>query len=75
MIGFFALMLLIAALTWLGSYWISWEIQDSRTRPAFAAQVKSDCARLLRRDRATTSPEPSTVVAQTRPVLSARSAG
>ena len=52
MIGFCVLMLVMAALIWLGSYWISWEIQDVRARPRFAAKISRDCARLLRRAQA-----------------------
>lgn len=52
MIGFCVLMLVMAALIWLGSYWISWEIQDVRARPRFAAKISRDCARLLRRGSA-----------------------
>ncbi len=55
MIGFLGLMLLLASVVCLGSYWISWEGQDARTRPRFAAKIAGDCARLFRRERATTA--------------------
>jgi len=49
MIAFSALMLVMGALICLTSYWISWEIQDMKTRPAFGAKLKSDWIRLLDR--------------------------
>ena len=65
MIGFSLLTLLMVALTWLVAYWISWEIQDSRTRPTFAAQFRSDRTRLLGRNRLARSPGISTIVVPT----------
>ena len=49
MIGYLVLMLVLAGLVCLGSYWISWENQDAKTRPRFATQFWSDCATLFRR--------------------------
>lgn len=48
MIGFLGLMLLLGGVVCLGSYWISWESQDARTRPAFTAKFANDCARLMK---------------------------
>jgi hypothetical protein len=59
MIGFLGLMLLLAAVVCLGAYWISWEGQDTRTRPRFTAKLAGDCARLFRRSHeATPAPRP-----------------
>jgi len=49
MLGFLLLMSILGALIGLGSYWMSWEMQDSRTRPRFSAKLCNDCAQLFRR--------------------------
>jgi len=72
MIGFFVLMLLMGASIWLTSYWISWEIEDARTRPTFRAQLNGDWTRLFGRNRVATSRERSAVVAQSRAVPTPR---
>lgn len=51
--GFCALMFVLMTLIWGASYWISWELCDSRTRPPFGVKVMRDCVLLLaRRHRA-----------------------
>jgi hypothetical protein len=47
--GFLTLMLGFAIVICLVLYGISWELQDSRTRPRFGAKIMRDCARLLGR--------------------------
>ena len=49
MIAFSVLMLVMGVLICLTSYWISWEIQDTKARPAFGATLQSDWTRLLDR--------------------------
>jgi len=72
MLGFCALILVMAALIWIGSYWISWEIQEVKARPRFGAKLKSDCARLLRGLRGSVKAE-SPAALPTAPVLARRS--
>jgi hypothetical protein len=52
MVGFLGVLLLLAAIGGFGSYWITWEMQDSRSRPAFSAKLMSDLAMVLRGRRA-----------------------
>jgi len=47
MIAFSVLMLVMGTLICFTSYWISWEIQDTKTRPAFGAKLKSDWTGLV----------------------------
>ncbi|HLJ10053.1 MAG TPA: hypothetical protein VKU82_02630 [Planctomycetaceae bacterium] len=51
MIGYLTLMLFLAALIGLASYWISWDIEDARTRPGLAAALRRDCAHFLTRSQ------------------------
>jgi len=48
MIGYLALMSVVAGAICLGAYWINWENQDAQTRPRFTTQLASDWAVLFR---------------------------
>jgi hypothetical protein len=52
MIGFLGVLFLLAAIGGFGSYWISWEMQDFRSRPTFRAKLMNDLARVFRAKRA-----------------------
>jgi hypothetical protein len=49
MIGFLGLMLVLGGVASLGSYWISWEGGDAKSRPPFSVKLRSDVAQLIRR--------------------------
>jgi hypothetical protein len=49
MVGFLGLMLALAVLTCLFTYWISWDIQHQQTRPAFTTKLWHDAVRLAGR--------------------------
>lgn len=49
MLGFCAVMFMMASLIAVGSYWISWEMQDARSRSGFGAKACSDFAQLFAR--------------------------
>ena len=49
MLGLFGLMSVLLALISLCSYWISWDLQPSESRPSFARQARADFADLLRK--------------------------
>jgi len=46
MLGLCAMLLVFLALIGALSYWVSWELLDKRTRPAFAKKLLSDCGLL-----------------------------
>jgi len=61
MLGLCAMLLVFLAVIGALSYWISWELLDKRTRPAFSKKLLDDCARLFQRDGV---PQTRTVAAE-----------
>lgn len=54
MLGFCMVMFVGVGLISLTSYYISWELQHEKRRPAFWTKVHSDCLRLIARGRGAT---------------------
>lgn len=53
MLGLCAMLLVLAALTSVGGYWISWEIQHKEKRPAFGTKFRGDMMALFGRPSGT----------------------
>ena len=49
MLGFFGLMSVLLGLTFMASYWISWDLQHKDYRPSFVRKTCDDFADLLRK--------------------------